>query len=484
MIIDNYYNYITLTAFEHLYKYENKKSISVETLKLFRSELLKEVLDIYKNGKDHNYLQERDQWQGEISFTEIDEDIALKIFLEEYEDYFYLDNGIVYVYEEVSFDDLSELVGQIRVREQVPNRFDIIEDTKKLRDILGISTFDKLINEYSKIEKKLQNLYYKLFTPDDSEKLRKKIKALLFLRFNFFNQLSKMPPYRVDAIRIASSNYYSENDTATYDKYPIDLNLWKSEFEDPDDFLSDIDDRVYDITQYAIFGKAKNVLYMSKINEDIDQFYMTNIGIESSEEIDPTKDYTDVIETDMLAQEQFEDDFAEHPENFAKFHDPTDEFWVLYINYLNNLNRFMDIYGASDELLFAKRRLLYALDKPTVMLFDENNFKSAYEATKSIELNEEPFNFFLEEIYFMALEAFIIPSNEYTIRKLLFVGTYYNLTKDQELKRIIEACSNDPRFEFFYEIMINNCSNKTPKSSTEDIKKFILKPTDKNTSKE
>ena len=79
----------------------------------------------------------------------------------------------------------------------------------------------------------------------------------------------------------------------------------------------------------------------------------------------------------------------------------------------------------------------------------------------------------------MALEAFIVPSNEYTIRKLLFVGTYYNLTKDQELKRIIEACSNDPRFEFFYEIMINNCSNKTPKSSIEDIKKFILKPTDK-----
>ena len=139
MIIDNYYNYITLTAFEQLYKYENKKSISVETLKLFRSELLKEVLDIYKNGKDHNYLQERDQWQGEISFTEIDEDIALKNFLEEYEEYFYLDNGIVYVYEEISFDDLSELVRQIRVREQVPNRFDIIEDTKKLRDILGIT---------------------------------------------------------------------------------------------------------------------------------------------------------------------------------------------------------------------------------------------------------------------------------------------------------------------------------------------------------
>ena len=217
-----------------------------------------------------------------------------------------------------------------------------------------------------------------------------------------------MPYYRVNAIRMAVSNYYSENDTATYDEYPIDLSLYKSKFEDPKDFLSDIDDRVYDITQYAIFGKAKNVLYMSKLNNDIDQFYMAEVGTEffeeidpikdytdviEFEEIDPIKDYTDVIETDMLVEDQFEDYFAEHPESFITFYDPSDEFWILYINYLNNLNRFMDIYGASDELLFAKRRLLYALDKPTVMLFDENNFKSAYEATKSIELNEEPFDF-------------------------------------------------------------------------------------------
>ena len=178
MRIDNYYNYTILTAFEHLYKYENKKSISVETLKLFRRELLKEVLDIYKNGKGYEYLQERDQWQGEVSFTEIDEDMALKNFLEKYEEYFYLDNGIVHIYEEVSFHDLEELVRQIRVREQVPYRFDIIEHTKKLRDILGISTFDELINEYSKVEEKLENLYYKLYTPDDSEELRKKIKVL------------------------------------------------------------------------------------------------------------------------------------------------------------------------------------------------------------------------------------------------------------------------------------------------------------------
>lgn len=480
MIIDNHYNYVILNAFKYLYIYESKKSISVETLKLYRSELIKEIIDIYKNGKGHKYLSENDQWHGEISFRKFDEDTSLRDFLEEYKKYFYLENGIVYLYEEVSFDDLNELVRQVRAKENVSLRFDIIGETKMLKDILGISTFYKLIDKYSKIEEKLQNLYYKLFTHEDSKELRIKIKALLFVRLSFFEQLSKLPYYKVEAIKSEIFNYKEENDTVSYDKYPINLKLWKEEFEDPNEIVSYIDEVVYDITQYAIFGKRQNFLYIDKIYEDLENFYTQDDSVESTDEIDLNGDYTDIIETNVLAREQFEETLAELPNNFAIIYDQSDEFWVLYINYLNNLNRFMSIYGESEELLFAKRRLLYALDNPTTMLYDENNFKKAYEETKSMELDEEPFNFFVDEIYFIAQEVFRVQSDEYTIRKLLFVGTYYDLTNDQKLREIIEKFSSDPRFEFFYEIMINNCSDKTPKNPTDDIKKLILKSTDKN----
>ena len=142
----------------------------------------------------------------------------------------------------------------------------------------------------------------------------------------------------------------------------------------------------------------------------------------------------------------------------------------------------MKIYGENETLLFTKKRLLYVLDKPELMLYDENNFERELNKTKTIELDEEPFSFFYNEIFFIAQEVFMLPSDEYTIRKLLLVGTYYNLTKDSELKEIIEEFSDNPKYDFFYEIMINNCANKSYDNLSKDIKKLILKPTDKNPS--
>ena len=85
MTIDNYYNYITLMTFEQLYKFEGKTSISVDTLNELRNALLEEVIVNYKND-DHRYPQEIDRWQGEVSFSPINEQDALKEFLEEYKE--------------------------------------------------------------------------------------------------------------------------------------------------------------------------------------------------------------------------------------------------------------------------------------------------------------------------------------------------------------------------------------------------------------
>lgn len=485
MIIDDFYNYIIIMAFEKVYKYENKRSLSINKLKYFRSALLEEILNIYKNGQNHKYRQEVDMWHGEVSFKKIDENKALESFLEEYEEYFYLDNNIVYLKDNVSYSDISELLRQIRINENVPNRFDIVEDSEKLMSILEISTIEKVIAKYSQIEEKLETLYYKLFTNEDTKDLRNKIKSLLFIRCSFYMHINQMPEYKVAAFKRIANNYLNKNDTVSYDKYPIDLKIWNEEYADPDDFLEDINDRVYDINQYAIFGKKKNFLYLNKICEDIENYYMSEYGFPFGtieEEFDPLKDYTNEIETDILAEEQFEENFSSNPENFAMLHDPSDEFWILYMNYLNNLNNFMKIYGENETLLFTKKRLLYVLDKPELMLYDENNFERELNKTKTIELDEEPFSFFYNEIFFIAQEVFMLPSDEYTIRKLLLVGTYYNLTKDSELKEIIEEFSDNPKYDFFYEVMINNCANKSYGNLSKDIKKLILKPTDKNPS--
>ena len=118
MTIDNYYNYITLMTFEQLYKFEGKTSISVDTLNELRNALLEEVIVNYKND-DYRYPQEIDRWQGEVSFSPINEQDALKEFLEEYEDYFFLENGKVIIKEGITFEDISELVQQIRINDNI-----------------------------------------------------------------------------------------------------------------------------------------------------------------------------------------------------------------------------------------------------------------------------------------------------------------------------------------------------------------------------
>ena len=345
MTIDNYYNYITLMTFEQLYKFEGKTSISVDTLNKLRNALLEEVIVNYKND-DYRYPQEIDRWQGEVSFSPINEQDALKEFLEEYEDYFFLENGKVIIKKGITFEDISELVQQIRINDNMSNRFNIIVDTPKLMRILGITTIEKTLTEYLQIEKQLESLYCKLYTAEDSASLRNRIKALLFIRLSVLTRITQMPSYRIDAFRLVSMNYNAENDNMLYDKYPINLELWNKEFADPDE-LGDIDDRTYDITQYAIFGKMNNFLYMDKFHEDIDSYYMRNCDFSSEIQIDPLKDYTDMIEKDTLAQERFEAEYEAHPENFYTLHDPSDEFWVLYINYLNNLNEELALFDLS-----------------------------------------------------------------------------------------------------------------------------------------
>ena len=64
---------------------------------------------------------------------------------------------------------------------------------------------------------------------------------------------------------------------------------------------------------------------------------------------------------------------------------------------------------------------------------------------------------------------------EAIIKKLIFVGTYYALTKDPEIKEIILKYWNDERFIFFYEIMINNCKGKIKECLPKDVKKLIKK---------
>ena len=70
-----------------------------------------------------------------------------------------------------------------------------------------------------------------------------------------------------------------------------------------------------------------------------------------------------------------------------------ENYWLFYANYLNNLNKFMDIYGSSEDLLRAKRRLIYALDEPESRLYEDADLSG--ELDKNIDI------IFCEDIFIL-----------------------------------------------------------------------------------
>ena len=72
MIINSQYNYTIILAFECLLKFEGKRRLNITTIQKYRQDFLEEIR---KSNDD-------------ISFEKINEEDALKNFLDDYNDYF------------------------------------------------------------------------------------------------------------------------------------------------------------------------------------------------------------------------------------------------------------------------------------------------------------------------------------------------------------------------------------------------------------
>lgn len=464
MVLNSYYDYINVLAFKYLLKYENSKTISINKLKEFRKALLNVILDEYKERGNDCYPQEVDHWYGEVTFEKIDEDEELKNFIEDYSDIFHLKNNMVYVNDNITYEIIDNLETNLRVTNKIPFRINQVERSQKVMQVLGIHKIDEVLNNYLPLENKLEKLYGHLYSKNDNSFLRDEINKLINVRALFFVKLGLLPQERIDAFRIRTYELDTGDwEKTDYDKSPIDVNMWeKSDYYDEDDFLSDIDAEIYDIYQYAIFGGKKNKLSSSKIMQDLDNFYFFGQVQLKDEDFDVTQNFIDneyfeEQEAFEKAVEEFERKAEENSNNVYTFHDPSDEEFIYYINYLNNLNNFMSIYGVSDDLLLAKKRLLYTLDTPQKKIYNEANFKNQLTLANEIEIDEDFMSYCQDEYHFLADEIFMTPTNEFTIRKLIMVGTYYNITKDKDIKKTIESHKNDSRYSLFREVIINNC---------------------------
>lgn len=113
---------------------------------------------------------------------------------------------------------------------------------------------------------------------------------------------------------------------------------------------------------------------------------------------------------------------------------------AFYLNYIDHINQHQKCYGDDESLENAKRRLLYVLDGYGDDLYKEENFEKAL-GEVSIE-GGEPSEVFSD--FYAASRLFLVDilenwaDDDLLIKKLLFVSTYYDLTHDKRINKILD----------------------------------------------
>lgn len=452
MLIQFPYNYANLLAFITLLKYENKRQININDLQKYREVLLNEVIENY-NNKEHIYFQEEEEvvWEGKIDFYFNPND-NINNFINEFNELFYREKNNIYLYDDIDYDDLIK--HEVSIREEIEeeentyHRFFAASTSSNVLEVLKINTIKNIIEKYLQCEKQIEKLYYKLNKRNENSIKKNIIKGLEF-RKKFLNIISQKKDYVVDAFRVESVELL--DNVEEYKKYPIDLELWKkSEYfkdkEEEDDleyYLEDIDNMLYDIFQYAIFINSS--LASLKVQSMLENLYFSGDSNILSNEInddffeDFTLDFEDdengyyVIDTNILSI-----DFS------------------FYTMYLKKLSDYMQNYGETSDLLITKKRLLYVLDMSNLNLDDDTSYKERLIELKNNNLDDEDLEFIVNEVKFMASEIFLTPFDENTIKKLLFISTYYELTKDNEICDILNSFSNYENFSLYIEIIFGS----------------------------
>ena len=179
---------------------------------------------------------------------------------------------------------------------------------------------------------------------------------------------------------------------------------------------------------------------------------------EEDDEYDCTEDCFDDID-DECNDEYDEEDEETHEYDPEKIHQSEFSFFLKYID---AIIKYQQKNGIDKKLSSAKNRLLYVLDNSVYKLYIKQNFDNVLNSVMELDLNYE------EDIwdYSRCAKAFFVDvfesteQNEFTIRKLLFISTYYELTKSSEIKDELMFYREHPFYEEYSNIILGETKEK------------------------
>lgn len=383
---------------------------------------------------------------GNITFKKIDEVDALNQFLREYQGIVYIKNDYLYLNNKVKIDDINEIISSLKVGYY-------LDYNLKTFQYLGITEPIKIIYGLYAFEKNLEKLY---ITPIDNKPIELKLMQIeqIFQSFK-----SKNEEY-IDILYDIQQDILDQGNDP-YIIFPISKTLYENSAYYDEEW--DIEEKFYDPVQVAIFSNI--ALYPYKIQFRLEKLYdLIEKQKDDNEEVllDDTidseygeDDYQDVVDTILK-----EPNINKNLESFGQCEDLSTKETVFALQYLLEISRFQEKYGFNDSLEKISNRIKYIIDNEDLCLIDDKT-ELEFLLNQYLENDDFDYYWYKDESYYFVYELFNIYPDEYFLKKLLFVKSYYALTNDPELLEEISMYKNYPNYNDIYNIIIGDEKNKT-----------------------
>lgn len=383
---------------------------------------------------------------GNITFKKIDEVDALNQFLREYQGIVYIKNDYLYLNNKVKIDDINKIISSLKVGYY-------LDYNLKVFQYLGINKPIKIIYGLYAFEKNLEKLY---ITPIDNKPIELKLMQIeqIFQSFK-----SKNGEY-IDILYDIQQDILDQGNDP-YIIFPISKTLYENSAYYDEEW--DIEEKFYDPVQVAIFSNI--ALYPYKIQFRLEKLYdLIEKQKDDNEEVllDDTidseygeDDYQDVVDTILK-----EPNINKNLESFGQCEDLSTKETVFALQYLLEISKFQEKYGFNDSLEKISNRIKYIIDNEDLCLTDDKT-ELEFLLNQYLENDDFDYYWYKDESYYFVYELFNIYPDEYFLKKLLFVKSYYALTNDPELLEEISMYKNYPNYNDIYNIIIGDEKNKT-----------------------
>lgn len=457
--MNNYFGFIMYLAFQTILNYEDKPKLTIEELHNYRITIWKKETDGKLSVHNQTTYQQRlaELLKLNLNMSNIEEQNMFTIFLKNNSDIFTYSKGIISIKQGISLDKVRNLKFEsddnttkddIKISGELISNSDCLECLK----ILNITKIPDEVKKIVRVEKAVEDSYQNY----QDLNAQNQIRIGNYLIAAQISRISKMEKDKIDKYTKVIRHMQSIPDAKGDAFYLLsDYIQENDEFYKANDY---IDYELRNKFQRAIFDT--NVLAYNQLSEYIDLLWMYRNPLEQIEEIPLDEeesfeeqneyelencDYKDEFDDEEYSPEDFDLECVE--DLYETELDEIEEYKLnekinlaFYLNYIKTLEQYQNQYGNNEILERAKRRLLYTLNSTRFNLFEEENYQEKLSeiSIDDFDYKEDFFSFYVISRLFLIdiLEKWI--DDEYTLRKLLFIQTYYDLTNDIRIKRIID----------------------------------------------